>query len=197
MDQSKNASRLMLAAGTTLHALALLVLLVSLVKAIYTFALPPNHDVFAALASKIVHAIQWAYAEVAALAPSLAAWLWSSAAPDLDLRQPIWAFEHRALWAVYAMLFVGAAMTGRARARLAQIAAFQDWSARIQLEERLRMQVRQGSVPLATTQVEPETTMPPLKLRWHTTWWGVVALTVGAGLMTEVIKVVVGLAKLP
>lgn len=186
----------MLAVGAALVLLALLLLVVGLVKGIYTLALSPSNAASAKLASAVLRSIHWLYAEVAAHALSLTAWLWSSAAPALDLRKSIWAVEHRALWVLYALLFAGSALVRRARARLAQIAAFQEWAARIQLEEQIRLQVRRGSSALPKAQITPRA-VPPLKFQWHTTWWGVLALTVGAGLLTDVFKVVLGLAKLP
>jgi hypothetical protein len=193
--RTRTASRWMVALGASLFCVAALMLVIGLLKGVYTLALSPGHSAFAKLASEVARLIQTLYAAVAIHAPGLTASLWQSAA-DLDLRKPIWASEHRVLWLHYALLFVGSGLFGRGRAQLRHIAEYENWAVRVQHEEQLRLQVRRGTVALGVPTVEVGAA-PACKLSWHTTWWGVLALTVGAGLATEVFKVLLGLAKLP
>lgn len=197
LNRARLDARLRLGVGVVGLLMCTLLLLVALLKGLYGLTQTNADPAFSLLAANVAGVIRKLYAAVAVHAPSLAAWLWASAAPDINLRAALFASEQRGLWLLYATLFGCAATVRRARARLSQLAQHKQWVAQIEAEERIRKRVRgpQGSARAGASERQTVPPSPPPK--WQTTWWGVLFLAVAAGVATDIIKLLLGLSKLP
>jgi hypothetical protein len=188
----------MICVGSVLMFVATAALLLGLVKAIYALAYHYEGKSFDVLARNVVVWVQMLYAEAAQHAPQIVGWLWDSLTPDIDLAASPLDGRQWQLWMSYFVLFVGVALVSRGCALRSEVLHRRKRAHEIAFEESARRRARGESVErFDALNMEREVRFSEPRPKWHTTWWGVLLLMAAGGLMTDALKVVIGLAKLP
>ena len=183
--------------GWTFGLACMALLVVAALKSIYTLAQTARTPFEAALAVPLGRAVAFLYSIPQSIAPAVTDWVWR-AAPDLNLRAPLIAAENAGILAVYFLLLLSLIPRGRATRLRRALAEHEQRMQQIYWEETARQRMRAG-VPLqeVENQLEIKISIENQKAPWHTTLIGIIVLGVVLPLVVDVIKIIVGLAKLP
>jgi hypothetical protein len=183
--------------GHVLSAVCLLLVLVAAVKGIYSIASYEASGPLAALWNAVKRLIESLYAAASQAAPWMAEALWRIA-PDLDLRRGFFDRVHVGFWLVYAAMFVGVYMRGQANRISGAIRQHRFRMQQVLWEEQAREQMRHGvAIDDIEQRLDIRISLESKPTRWHQTGWALVAMGILLPLIVEVLKVFLGLAKLP
>lgn len=171
-------------------------LVASFLKAIYLLgesALAGGERVllsaFAKLVAMLYHALD-------AVLPWVAQGLWELS-PDLDLRMP-WSMNSWGFFITYALFLTGGYLCGQANRIALRISEVMRRVEELMWEESIRQQLRSGETPARALQqlnltISLEGQQPP----WYQRPSGLILFGLALPMIVDVLKVLVGLAKLP
>jgi hypothetical protein len=141
--------------------------------------------------------IEMLYGWLESFAPNLAKamWIW---APDLRLGSTLVSSENANFFSVYVAALVGGYLCGQANRIEARVAQTMRRVEEMMWEESLRQQVRGGASPVqAMENLNLTITLAGQEPPWYQRPGGLVLFGIALPMVVEVLKVVVGLAKLP
>jgi hypothetical protein len=183
--------------GRVLSAVCVLLVFVAAIKGIYSLASYEASGLLAALWNGIKRLIESLYAGVSQAAPGMAGALWRMA-PDLDLRRGLFDRAHVSFWLVYAAMFVGVYMRGQANRIGGAIRQHRDRMQQVLWDEQAREQMRQGvAVDVIEQRLDVRISLESQPTPWHQKGWALIAMGILLPLFVEVLKIFLGLAKLP
>lgn len=166
-------------------------------KGIYVLSLTAATRGEQGITAPFRHAIEVLYAIPARVAPDITAFVWG-AAPELNLRGTLLSLDNAGFFAIYAVLLLSIWARVRAFRLRRPMAEHEHWRQQLHWEKTARAKLRSGGARSelgqeASTRASTENE----KLPWHTTLVGVVVLGIALPLIVDVVKILVGLAKLP
>lgn len=136
------------------------------------------------------------YGWLASFAPTFTAFVWDLS-PTLNLRDPGLVGSGGFLLC-YAVFLLGSYLCGRANRIKLRVAETMRRVEEMMWQEALRVQVRHGLNPAdAVAKLNINISLAGAEPAWYQRFWGLVLLGIVLPMAVEVLKVVVGLAKLP
>lgn len=197
LPQARREARWLNFLGWSVGSLCMLLLVVAMLKGIHTVSVASTTGVAGALAAPFRRAIEALVAIPWNLAPTITDFIWW-VAPDLHLGGPLLSSDNASFFGVYFLLLLSMLPRGRAIRLKRAIAEHEQRMQQIYWEETAREAFRAGvSRADIEHKLDVRVSIQNQKAPWHTRLIGVVILGIVLPLIVEVLKVVVGLAKLP
>lgn len=175
-------------------AVSFLLLATSLLKGVYAWGAAPDASPLAAPFGRLAASV---YGLLEGMAPPLMALLWQLA-PDLNLRGRLISADHSGIFVLYCLMLLSLLPRGRASRLLRAVAEHESRVQQIIWEEQVRGLIGAG---LSAAQVQQgldvRISIESQRTPWHQRLFGVIVLGLTLPLVVDVIKILVGLAKLP
>jgi hypothetical protein len=181
--------------GRTLVVASAVLLLFGVLKAVYLLATQAPFGIERAVLSVPANLIVAFYNWLTHWAPQVTQLLWEHS-PDLDIHRPI--FANGGFIATYLVLLIGGYLCGQANRIELRIAKTMQRVEELMWEESLRRQFVAAADPAqAMAHLNLSISLIGQDAPWYQRPWGLVLFGIALPMMVEVLKVVVGLAKLP
>jgi hypothetical protein len=178
-------------------AIGSVMLLLALLKGLYSMASAQTQGPFAFLWLPIVRLVANLYGAAEAYAPRLTKLLWSTA-PNLDMHLPLWAGTSIGFWLAYALVLAAGYMRGAANRWARELAEHRKRIQQLVWEQEAIRQLGMGAEPADVVRtLEMRITLKTPPPPWHGTLAGMIVLGIALPVIVELVKILLGLAKLP